>query len=284
MTTLSSDLFIPEVLAGMVGPVIEKNLVMAQVANVDNTLQGQPGDEIVFRRWNYTGMADILTENVPMVPRKLGQTKTFGTIKEAGAAHEITDTAELTALGTPGSVAQTDLALSVADRLDYELRTAAEATETVDGKTYAPQTLGASTDPLSWLRLTRAFSKLGDKYDPRQLTLVIAPEQHIQLLQDESFIDASKFGGSSVLQTGQVGAIGSIPVVISGRATAAAGSVNALLIRRNSLTLFYKRRPVVERGRDILNRSDVITTNVHFGAKRTDDLGVVVIPTTADIG
>jgi N4-gp56 family major capsid protein len=286
-TTLSTDLFVPEVFADMIGPEIIGNLVMSQVAEVDTTLEGQPGDEITFARWNYNGPAPILTEGVPIVPRKLTQTKARGTILEAGDGIELTDTATLTALGNPNSAARENLALSVADRVDIELRKAAELTETVEGTTYAPLTVADADAPLSWARLTAGIALLGDRYNPRNLSLVISSGQHIQLLNDDSFISADKFGPGAVLQTGQVGAIGSIPVLISDRATTVgedgAARTNALLVRRGALKLMYKRRPLVETGRDILKRTDVLTTNVHFGAKRVDDKGVVVIPTSVGI-
>ena len=87
---------------------------------------------------------------------------------------------------------------------------------------------------------------------------------------------------------GQVGKIGSMPVLASDRATAVAdvdpgaGTVagyNALLVKKGALALKYKRRPIVETDRDILKRTNLITTNVHYAVKRVDDRGVVIIPT-----
>jgi hypothetical protein len=54
---------------------------------------------------------------------------------------------------------------------------------------------------------------------------------------------------------------------------------NALMVKRGALGLLYKRRPLVETDRDILARSTVITTNVHYATKRLDDLGIVQITT-----
>lgn len=288
-TTLSTDVIIPDVLADMIGPEIEGQLVMSQVAETDTTLEGRPGDRITHSRWNYTGPADILTENVPMVPRKLSKSQTYSTIKEAGSAHEITDTAQLVAFGEPKNAARSDLALSVADRLDMELRAEAEGTFSDESGTHSPLALPPTDEPFSWLRATQAYGLLGAKYQPALLTWVISFRQHIQLLQDENFQSVDKFGSGAVLLRGQVGAIGSIPVILSSRATQLVdadpteagnqGGENALLIRRGSLELLYKRRPVIETGRDILNRSDVLTTTVHFGTRRVDDRGIVVVPT-----
>ncbi|GAA4815528.1 hypothetical protein GCM10025786_21460 [Nocardioides caeni] len=42
----------------------------------------------------------------------------------------------------------------------------------------------------------------------------------------------------------------------------------SLLMKRNALCLKYKRRPLVEKDRDILGRTTVVTTNVHYAVKR----------------
>ncbi len=61
--------------------------------------------------------------------------------------------------------------------------------------------------------------------------------------------------------------------------TGAETTYNALLLRRGSLGLLYKRRPIVETDRDILARTTVVTTNVHYATHRLDDEGVVVLKT-----
>lgn len=98
-----------------------------------------------------------------------------------------------------------------------------------------------------------------------------------------------KIGNGTAIQRGQVGTIATVPVFVSDRATAVtdvdsvtAGNqagYNALLFKKGAITLAYKRRPLVEKDRDILKRTTIVTTNVHYAVKRTDDRGVVVLPT-----
>ncbi len=54
-----------------------------------------------------------------------------------------------------------------------------------------------------------------------------------------------------------------------------------LLLKNQSLGLLYKQRPVVEQDRDILARSTVLTTNLHYAVKRLDDRGVAVVTIVA---
>lgn len=292
-TILSTDLFIPDVFADFIAPIIEKKLILATLATVNPILEGQPGDEITTSRWNYSGRADELTENVAIVLRKLSMSQTSYRIKEAGLGFEITDKATLTALGDPDSAITQNLALGIADKVDFDLRNAAELTETVGATTYAPLAVPVANKPLSWARLVRGFGLLGDGYDPSSLSLLISSAQHMQLMVDPLFVSSQTFGDGAVIVRGFVGRIGQIPVYVSDRATdiadvdavtaGAQAGHRALLIKRGALELSYKRRPLVEKDRDILSRKDVAVATVHYGVKRVDDKGVVVIPTNAVI-
>lgn len=293
-TTTSANLIVPDVWADAVGPTILGRSVFAQIADVDDTLVGQPGETVIVPKWDYIGDAVDLTENVAMTTTTMTMTDSRAVIKEVGKALELTDTAVLTALGNPNGEAQRQLAIAVARKIDTDLRIAAELTETVNdsfgvSKTYAPLAVGLANLPLSWGRLVQGFGLMGDEYDPSDIAgIVVHSVQHAQLMVDPLFVDASKFGEGTAVQRGQVGRIGTIPVFVSDRATAiadvdpGAGTVTgyrALIIKRGALKLLYKRRPIVETDRDILKRTNIITTNVHYAAKRVDDRGVIIVPT-----
>ncbi|MGW6156273.1 hypothetical protein ACWFRM_24535 [Streptomyces sp. NPDC055144] len=74
------------------------------------------------------------------------------------------------------------------------------------------------------------------------------------------------------MTTGQIGAVAGLPVIVTNRITAG----KFLLLKNNSMGLLYKRRPIVETDRDILKRTTVVTTNLHYAVKRLDDKGVCV--------
>lgn len=289
-TTTTADLIVPEVWADAVAPTILGKTRMLALADVDDELAGQPGDSVTFPKFNYIGDADDLTEGVAMDTTKLTMTDSKATIKEAGKAVELTDTATLAALGNPNSQAQTQLAISVARKIDKDLLAAAY--ETVTGSTdperpnTAPLTVAATADRLSWGALVAGFALLGDEYDPTELAgIVVHSAQYASLMLDPNFLSADKFGAGAVLLRGQIGAIGTIPVFMSDRITVTgtgdAAVYSALIIRKGALALKYKRRPIVETDRDILKRTNIITTNVHYATKRIDDRGIVVIKTKA---
>lgn len=289
--TVAADLIVPDVWADIVGPKVLGKTVMLDYVTVDDTLAGQPGNTVIFPKWEYIGDADDLTEGVPIVPVKMGQTDSSATIKEAGKAVELTDNAVLEALGRPDSEAQTQLALAVARKIDQDLRLAAERTETGEdskgnAKTWAPLKVGVTSTSLTWRALTRGFALLGDEYDPANVAVIVVHSaQYNDLLNDPLFISADKFGQGATILRGQIGSIATIPVVMSDRVTKTGTGdttvYNALIILKGALALKYKRRPLVEKDRDVLTRTNIVTTNVHYAVKRVDDRGVIVIPTQA---
>ena len=119
--------------------------------------------------------------------------------------------------------------------------------------------------------------------------IVIHSKQHVDLLNDSNFVSVDKFGQNATILRGQVGAIATVPVFVSDRATTITdidsgttdnqAGYKALLIKKNSLSVLYKRQPLVETDRDILKRNTVVTVNAHYAVKRIDDRGVVVLPT-----
>lgn len=291
-TTLSTDLIIPEVWADTVGPMIMGKSVMVNLAESNDTLVGQPGEKIIFPKFNYIGDADDIEETESIVPVKLGMTDSEATIKEAAKGVEITDKAILTAVGSPMSETQSQLSLSLARKLDKDIRIAATEVQTAEqagldklGKARPgsrPLVADASEEAFSWGLFTAAVALFGDEYDPADLAAVVLhSQQHIALMNDPKFQSVDSFGAGAVLMRGQVGRIGNVPIVVSDLATpgTAAGTKQALIIRRGALQVMYKRRPIVETDRDILARSTVVTTNVHYGAKRVNDRGVIVLET-----
>jgi N4-gp56 family major capsid protein len=291
--TKASDLIVPEVWGDAIMTTVQGKAVLLPLVEVDDELAGEPGERVHFPKWNYIGDADDLTEGVAIVPVKMGMTDSWATIKEAGKAVELTDKAVLTAIGSPNDQARVQLALSISRKIDKDIRTAAELVVTggdPENPDTTPLIAQAGTGILSWNALTKGFALFGDEYEPSDIAgIVIHSKSHMDLLNDPNFIDSTKFGAGAVILRGQVGAVGTIPVFVSDRASTvvdadgvAAGNqlgYKTLIIRKGAIALKYKRRAIVETDRDILTRTNIITTNVHYAVKRIDDRGVVVLIT-----
>lgn len=291
-TTTAADLIVPEVWGDTVMAEVKGRAVMIPLAKVDSRLQGQPGDTINFPKYGYIGDADELTEGVPMDTAKLSQTMGKATIKEVGKAIELTDTAQVTALGSPREEGTRQIATAVRRKMDGDLRTALAEVTAADAPNKvhasAPMTIPDVYESITWEgALTEAISLFGDEYQPEDMAAwIVHSHQHTQLLRDPNFIDATKFGAGATLIRGQIGVIGQVPVLMSDRATRTGAGTEvdpyvytAALLRKEALGLSYKRQAIVETDRDILARTDLVTTNVHYAVKRLDDSGVVLFQT-----
>lgn len=277
-----ANLINPQVFADLIAAKFPGKLVVGQFADMGNTLENQPGDTITFPAWNaLTEMAE-LTESVAMGTEALGQTSTSATVKEFGKAVEVSDKALLSGLGDPLGQAAEQFAILAARRIDKSLIDIAVSTVGT-----SPLQVTSNSTNLTTTVLVNAIAQFGDIEPDEFDGLVIHSRQRADMLKDSNFIDASKLGGDGVLRRGQIGTLYGVPVFTSDRVTTVdidAGApvdlrYQALLLKKGALGLVYKRRPIVESDRDILKRTNVLTTNVHYAVKRLDDKGVCVIQT-----
>jgi N4-gp56 family major capsid protein len=276
-TTVASDLIVPEVWGPMVMKAALAKAVMVPLAATDDTLVGQPGDTIQWPTYGYIGDAVDTAETDAIVPVKLTTDSSDATIKEATKGVELTDKAILSAMGNPSNEALRQLGISIARKYDADLHASALAG--------LPAGQVVTSDKLSWDAVTVAIGKFGDEWDPNDISaLVVHSNQYGELLRTPSFQDLSQTGQNVILR-GQIGTIGGVPIVVSNRiATTGTGPTTryrALLIRRGALLFVRKRAAIVEKDRDILRRTTVVTTNAHYGTKRVDDAGIVEINTMA---
>ncbi|MFE1770273.1 N4-gp56 family major capsid protein [Streptomyces sp. NPDC059008] len=279
--TTSAQMIVPDVWADMVQAKFKGKLVIGSLALDDNTLEGKPGDSVHFPKWHALGEAEELDEGTPMTPEQLSTNPgATATIKEAGKAVELTDKSRLVAFGDPFAETQRQLGVLIARKIDRDLIAAAEAPGALD--------VDATTEPLSWQVMVEGIERFRDEWEPDNMAgIIIHSVQRASLLNDPNFISADKFGTGAVIPRGVIGQIGGINVYVSDRVTTTPGAegklttYNALMIRRGSLGLLYKRRPLVETDRNVLARTTVITTNVHYATHRLDDEGIVVLRTAA---
>jgi N4-gp56 family major capsid protein len=271
-------MIVPEVWGDMAQAQFTGQVRVAGSAAVieDNTLEGAPGDTIHFPKWGALGELDDLTETTPMTPTAMSTSDATATIKEAGKAVEITDKARLTALADPETEARRQFGVLAARKVDAALIAQAQADESAaGGGTPYSFTTASGVTKLSWAGgIVPAIGKFGDEWEPSDFAgLWINSAQLGDVFSDDQFINASKLGGTNTpVQTGQIGAVAGVPVFVTNRLTAG----KFLLMKRNALGLLYKRRPLVESDRDILARSTVVTTTMHYAVKRLDDKGVCV--------
>lgn len=283
-TTLSTDLYRPEVWRDLAQTAFKGRAIVATspAVVVDDSLVGEPGDTVNFPKWmNLSDMEDLAETDV-LVPEKLRQSNSQATIKEAGKAAEWSDKAKLTGIGNIQDEAIRQFGVLAARKVDADLIAAATAT-IAGGITYADGTPAVASNPLAltatggltWANIVKAGLLFGDEFDPADFAgLYINSAASEQMLNDEKFIQAAQTsGGNSLISGGLLGTKNGLRIFQTNRLAAG----KALLLKNNSLGLMYKRRPVVEQDRDILARTTVVATTMHYAVKRLNDEGVVNI-------
>ncbi len=118
--TKLANLVNPEVMAPMIAATLPKKIKFTPFAKVDTTLVGQPGDSVTVPKFEYIGDAEDLQEGIAMGTTVLTATSTKVTIKAAGKAVELLDTALLSGYGDPVGEAVDQLAASVAAKVDND--------------------------------------------------------------------------------------------------------------------------------------------------------------------
>lgn len=279
VATTSADVFVPEVHADISQAEFLGQVKVAGSPAVleDNTLEGNPGDTVDFPKWDALTDLQDLAESDVLVPEALGHSNSQATIKEAGKAVEVKDRARLVGLGDPLGEAARQFGILAARKVDADLITTAQT-----GLPAAFDVAAAAGETtFAWDRFVDALVPFGDEWDPTQFAgLYINSAQMAEVFRDPNFIEAAKFGGnggSGILQTGAIGVIGGVNVKVTDRVAAK----KLLLVKNRALGLLYKQRPVVESDRDILARSTVIATHLHYAIKRLDSRGVVRVSLAA---
>ena len=197
-TTMMKDVINPQVMGDMIEAKINALLKLTPYAKVDTTLQGVAGDTKTVPSWNYIGDAEDVAEGeeVDLTAMSAG-TRTFK-IKKAMKSVGITQEAVNSGLGDPIGQAETQLAKSIAGKVDNDVLDAVYAGSII----VAPATLAA----IAYKGLVDVITKFEDEEDGIEKVLFIHPAQEATLLKDADFLSADKFT-SGVAVNGAIGKI-----------------------------------------------------------------------------
>ena len=196
--TKMTNMINPEVMGDMINAKIEAQLKITPYAKVDTTLQGVAGDTKTVPSWNYIGDAEDIAEGEEVGLSTMTATSTTFTIKKAMKAVGITQEAINSGLGDPVGQAESQLAKSIAGKVDNDVLAAAYKGTMV----VAPTTLAT----IAYNGVVDAVTKFEDEEDGIEKVMFIHPTQETALLKDSSFLSADKFTGGVAVN----GAIGKI--------------------------------------------------------------------------
>lgn len=251
----------PEVMADILSAELPNKLKFAPLADVDNTLVGQPGDTITIPAFKYIGDAEDLTEGVAMGTVKLETTTRPVTIKEAGKAVEITDKAVNSGLGDPIGESNKQILMAINAKVD---------TDCIEALKGATLELDKSAEVISYNNIVSAVDLFEEEDDEKKI-LFIHPLQKGTIRKDPDFIKNI----DNAYMTGTIGELAGCEVVASGKVPEAAGVYTNFIVKPGALAIYLKERPELEDDRDILARSTVIAASEYYVAALANDSRVV---------
>lgn len=259
----------PEVMARMISAGLPNAIRFAPLAEVDNTLAGQPGSTITIPKFAYIGDATAVAEGAAIDLSQMQTTTDQATIKKFAKGGELTDEAVLSGYGDPVGELQKQLTMSIGSGVDNDVLTEV-----------AKATVGyemPNGDTLNVSHLDSAQQKFGDE-QIENMVLIAHPKDAAKLRADAAnqWARASDLG-DTILKTGVFGEILGAEVVRSSKLTEG----TAYLVKSGAIKIYLKRDVAVESDRDIVNKTSVITADEHFTAHLYDDAKVVKITTAA---
>ena len=282
-TTKLSDLINPQVMADMISAKIANKIVVAPFAKIDTTLQGVPGNTVTVPQYAYIGDAADIAEGVAAETVKLTASTTTVTVKKAMKAVELTDEAVLSGYGNPVGETNTQLAKSIASKVDSDAMTALQGAQlTYDGSAAA----------IKYSGIVDAIDLFEEEVNSEKV-IFVHPKQVTQLRKDSDFISADKYK-AGVSLTGEIGMIANcrvvpskkVPVVKVGETGSQVDCYACPIVKLNNdaeteddaaaLTIYLKRDTNVETDRVSLSRKTDISVDKHYAVALSNTSKVVL--------
>ena len=201
-TTMLNDIINPQVMGDMINAKIPHMLKVTPFAKVDTTLVGVPGDTKTVPSWNFIGAAEDLAEDGEVTPKTLTASTAEFTIKCAAQAVGISQKSINSGLGDPVGQAETQLAKSIALKVEADVLAALlTSTQTYDGSA-AVISYGGVVDAVGVLNEEEITDKV----------IFVNPAQVTALRKDSDFLSADKYQ-AGVMVSGEIGMIAGVRIV-----------------------------------------------------------------------
>ena len=274
--TKMAQMIDPEVMAPMISAKIEKAIVATPFAKIDTTLAGQAGDTITVPKYIYIGDAEDLAEGVNADKTQLTTTSANYKVKKAVKQVELTDEAVLSGYGNPVGETNSQLAKSIASKIDNDV---------MDALKGAQVGYNGSDDGISYNEVVNAIDILREEENVPKV-MFIHPAQVSALRKDANFISNDKYP-NNVIMKGEIGMIANTRIVATKKAVNDAKTYfyNPIVELNpesqtgdevSAVTIFLKRDTNVETQRELNNYTTLIGADKHYVVGLTDESKVVV--------
>ena len=216
--TKLADLVNPQVVADYIEKKYCDAIRLAPLAKIDNTLVGQPGDEVTLPQYTYATMAASVNEGADIPISKLSQTIRKVKVAKVGRAIEFTDEALLSGYNNDISMeAAKQVLIAINDKVEADLiaNLGSEAVMTAS--------IAANADPADGI--ADALTQFGEDLDGEKV-LIIPPSFYARLRKSKAWIPNTEMGAAAIIR-GTIGMVHGCQVVPANRLSGAANATYA---------------------------------------------------------
>lgn len=266
--TYLSDLFDPQVIGDRINQKLFDLIRFAPLADVHDNLVGRPGSTITLPYYNSIGAATLVPEGTDIPISQLTESTKEVTIVKYGKGVQLTDEAVLSSYGDPVGEAVDQIAKAIAQAVDNNIL-ALMASGAAASMTTQAAALTADG-------IAEALTLFGEDIDGEKV-LLVNPLDYQMIRKATVWIPGTEIGAAMIVR-GAVGMIHGCQVVVSNKLTAANC---AYIVKPGALGIYNKRDIFVEKDRDIINKSTVITADKHFASLVQDVSKLIKMPGAA---
>ena len=281
--TSEVEAIIPEVWSQEIEEAARPNRVMRGLIVLNTELLNSPGDIVHIPKLG-TLVANDLTETTGIVPEAWDATTTVDLIPdEVGAGVEVTRKALRRAYISVMEAVTKELGEALATKEDKDIIEAAVAGA---GLTIFSNGTGVddiTADDIFTVSLFKdAIEALESANAPEPYMCLVHPAVKRALLEDEQFVNASTYGGSEVVRTGEIGEYLGVKVFKSTQAPHApnTGTVEvytSLFWGKRGICEALKAEPDFQDKYEPLDRAHTLASVMEYDTKVLNDDQVVVV-------
>ena len=275
VNSINKGLFVPEVYAGLTREKIAGKVIVSQFAEIDATLQGQPGETISVKEWKYIGDAHDHAPGQPMDVTQLKQREAFATIKMVAAPGiQIHDVDNLVAFGNQVNEGAEQQAISMARKLDTDC--------IAELLTASTKGILAEDGKVTFDEMIEGESLFGDDFNVEDVDAIIIHSKYkASFIKMEGFVNKDLTyvaDGAGIQRNNCIGSFMGVPVVVTDRLVN--GSKHPIIIlKKGALKVFVKEAPFVESEREASKRLTNIYCSDFYAVKLVKDDAVVILET-----
>lgn len=243
-----TNIIVPEVLEDLFQYDYENALVLGKLAYHDDTLVGNPGDTVTLPYTAPLTDAEIVAEGDSLTPESNQDSKITVKVSKVGKAVEITQEAINSCAYDVKSEKRTQIAKSIARKVDKDLLAAI-------GKT----TLKYTATALTYAEIVKAKAKMGEEAFVNTPVLIVNSSDYADLAVTDEFVKGAvqiaDFGVNAAAM------LVDMPVIVSDNVPAK----TAYLVTPGSFVLVNKQAPTLYFDVNGLNEQTLMSAFMHYG-------------------